>query len=83
MDAAYGRICLSLNKTLTVDTSVKRAINKTFLFFNFTEFHQNRMKNKKVLLLAHFVGRIVKIVHSEMEENKDKTSPTCFEAITQ
>ena len=60
----------------------KRAINKTFLFmklgeivvhmdnYNFTKFHQNQMKNKKVLLIAYFsvsefesVSRIVKIVH--------------------
>ena len=39
--------------------------------YNFTMFHQNQMKNKKVLLIAHFsvqnfkfVSRIVKIVHS-------------------
>ena len=39
--------------------------------YNFTKVHQNRMKNKKVLLIANFFGsefqsvnRIVKIVHS-------------------
>ena len=45
----------------------KRAINKsfcfssdfdknwlTYVFYNFTKFHQNQMKNKKVLLIALF-----------------------------
>ena len=26
----------------------------THVFYNFTKFHQNRMKNKKVFLIAHF-----------------------------
>ena len=65
-----GRIHLPFNKTLTDDTSVKWDINKTFLFFirfmklgevvvpvfyNFSKFHQNQMKNEKVLLIAHLM----------------------------
>ena len=26
----------------------------THVYYNFTKFHQNRMKNKKVLLIDHF-----------------------------
>ena len=41
--------------------------------YNFTKFHQNQMKNKKVLLIApsfcsefQSVSRIMKIVHSDI-----------------
>ena len=26
------------------------------VYYNFTKFHENRMKNKKVFLIAHFLG---------------------------
>ena len=31
------------------------------VYYNFTKFHQNRMKNKKVLLIAHFSVQNIKV----------------------
>ena len=46
------------------------------VYYNFTKFHQNRMKNKKVFVYIPFfcsefqsVSRIVKIVHSDVVHN--------------
>ena len=70
MILVYGQIHLPLNGTLTDNTSIKWAINETIFFhpvfmklgevrkytyYNFTKFHQYRMKNKKVLLRAHLM----------------------------
>ena len=46
------------------------------VYYNFTKFHQNWMKNKKVLLsnslffcsVFQSVSRIVKIIHSELAQ---------------
>ena len=32
------------------------------VYYNFTKFHQNRMKNKKVLLIAHFSVQNFKVL---------------------
>ena len=49
----YGRIHLVLNKTLTDDTSVKRAQIKTFLFW--TNFVLNKIGSQKVFICARLM----------------------------
>ena len=47
----------AINKTFFVFHLILMKLGEvvvTHVYYNFTKFHQNQMKNKKVLLIAHF-----------------------------